>query len=101
MLSDNALFPGMDLPTYENVFKDEIVEDFSGFTGDLLSSSSESASVCHESVGDDLVENDDEDETSSGQDGFNEVGEVLVRFKPCERGSSHFLLLKKFYVKFV
>ena len=78
----------MDLPNFQNNFKDDIVDDLSGFTGGL--SSIESTSTSHGPEAEGLVgqvDQDDESETSSGQDGFNEVGEVLVRFKTCGRGS--------------
>ena len=53
-------------------------EDISGFTGCLSSSDS--------LVSEKYLQTDD-DESSAGQDGFNEVGEVVVRFKAQPRGA--------------
>jgi len=53
-------------------------EDISGFTGCLSSSDS--------LVSEKNLQTDD-DESSAGQDGFNEVGEVVVRFKAQPRGA--------------
>lgn len=65
-------------------------EDISGFTGDLSSTDSlvSSRSDGKAKPGGGPARTDDDD-PSSGPDGFNEVGEVFVRFKPlaCRPGT--------------
>lgn len=74
-------------------------EDISGFTGDLSSSESIVSGPDFQTVvGGEILDqaitakkdNDDDEEPSSGPDGFNEVGEVFVRFKPlaCRPGTT-------------
>ena len=56
---------------------DDDVEDISGFIGCLSSTDSDP---------DERLPEPDDDESSAGQDRFNEVNEIVVRFKPQSRG---------------
>ena len=70
-------------------------EDISGFTGDLSSTDSLVSSRGNGQAVDGKAKHGcgpartDDDDPSSGPDGFNEVGEVFVRFKPlaCRPGT--------------